>query len=93
VVEKVVNGGVNGSEFLQTPHASEPEHRSFSSSKRRVRVLDEIVEPPPRRLKVLRSERFQRRTVRWKAVRDDCFRSTVALHHPRRPAAEGAKAG
>lgn len=62
VVEEVVDGGTNGGELLQTPHAPEPEHRSFSSSKRQVRVLDPIVEPTPRRLKVLGSERFQRRT-------------------------------
>jgi hypothetical protein len=75
-----MNRGVNGGEFLQTSHAPKPEHRSFSSSKRQVRVLDPIVEPPSRRLKVLGSERFQRHTVRWKAIRDDCLRSTVALH-------------
>jgi hypothetical protein len=79
-VEEVVDGGVNGGEFLQTAQAPEAEHCSFSSSKRQVRVLDPIVEPPPRRLKVLGSERFQRRTVRRQAIRDDCFRSTVALH-------------
>ncbi len=32
LVEVVMDGGVDGSEFLQTSHASETQHRSFSSS-------------------------------------------------------------
>jgi hypothetical protein len=49
---------MNGGEFLQTSHAPEAEHRSFSSSKRQVRVLDPIVEPASRRLKVLAPSAF-----------------------------------
>ena len=36
LIEVVMSGGVDGSEFLQTAHASETQHRSFSSSKRLV---------------------------------------------------------
>ncbi len=32
LVEVVMDGGVDGCEFLQTSHASETQHRSFSSS-------------------------------------------------------------
>ncbi len=32
LVEVVMDGGVDGSELLQTSHASETQHRSFSSS-------------------------------------------------------------
>ncbi len=32
LVEVVMDGGMNGGEFLQTSHASETQHRSFSSS-------------------------------------------------------------
>jgi hypothetical protein len=36
LVEVVMDGGMDGGEFLQTSHASETQHRSFSSSERLV---------------------------------------------------------
>jgi hypothetical protein len=36
LIEVVMDGGVNGSELLQTSHASETQHRSFSSSQRKM---------------------------------------------------------
>ena len=45
VVEVVRDRGMDGGEFLKTSHASEAEHCSLPSSKRKVRVLCAIVEP------------------------------------------------
>jgi hypothetical protein len=36
LIEAVVDGGMNGDEFRQTPHAVEPFHGSLPSSKRKV---------------------------------------------------------
>ena len=45
LIKMVVNGGVDGNEFLQTSHLSEAEHGPLSSSKRKVRVLGSVVQP------------------------------------------------
>ncbi|CUH41240.1 hypothetical protein RUM4293_00108 [Ruegeria atlantica] len=50
LVEVVVDRGMDGGEFLQTSHAPETLHRALTSSKRQVRVLDSVVEPPARLL-------------------------------------------
>jgi hypothetical protein len=44
-VEMVVDVGVNTGELLQARHSSEPQHRSLSSSKAQMRVLDPVVGP------------------------------------------------
>jgi hypothetical protein len=45
LIERVVHLSMNGAEFLQRLHASEPLHGVFSSSKRLMRMLRAIVEP------------------------------------------------
>jgi hypothetical protein len=45
LIEMVVDGGMNGDEFLQTSHAAEPLHGSLRSSKRKVGILSPIVQP------------------------------------------------
>ena len=46
VVEVVVDRGMGGGKLLEGFHASEPLHRSFSSSEWLVRIFCAIVEPP-----------------------------------------------
>ncbi len=50
LVEVVVDGGMDGGEFLQTSHTPETLHRTFASSKRQVRILNPVIEPPARLL-------------------------------------------
>jgi len=45
LIEVVVDGGVDGSEFLQASHLPEAQHRTFSSSKWQVGILRPIVQP------------------------------------------------
>jgi hypothetical protein len=45
LIEMVVDGGMNGDEFLQTLHAAEPLHDSLRSSKQKVGILSPIVQP------------------------------------------------
>jgi hypothetical protein len=45
-IEQVVNRGVDGGEFLQTPHPAETLHGAFSSAEWEMRILDAVVEPP-----------------------------------------------
>ena len=59
----VVDGAVNGDEFLQTSHAPEPEHGSLSSSKWKVKILSPIVEPAARLLPVRVADDFHRGTM------------------------------
>lgn len=47
LVEVVMDGGVDGDEFLQTSHTTEAEHCPFSSSKRKVRILSAVIQPTP----------------------------------------------
>jgi hypothetical protein len=44
-VEMVMNGSMNGRGFLQTSHTPKAQQRTFSSSKRLMRVLTPIVQP------------------------------------------------
>ncbi len=44
-VEGVKDGGVDGSELLQTVDAPKPQHRPLASSERQMRVLGTIVQP------------------------------------------------
>ena len=43
----VVDGSVNGGEFLQTSHTTEAQHRPFPSPKRLVRIFTSVVQPAP----------------------------------------------
>jgi hypothetical protein len=45
LIEMIVDGGMNGDEFLQTSHAAEPLHGLLPSSKRKVEILSPIVQP------------------------------------------------
>ncbi len=63
LVEVVVDRGMDGGEFLQTSHAPESLHRAFASSKRQVRVLDAVVEPPSRLLRLERAQLSERGSV------------------------------
>ncbi|GJL89843.1 MAG: hypothetical protein DHS20C03_35520 [Minwuia thermotolerans] len=45
-VELVVNGGVNGDEFLKRSVASEPLHGSFPLSERLMGIFRPVVQPP-----------------------------------------------
>jgi hypothetical protein len=46
LIEVIVDGRVNGGEFLQTLHLPKPQHGTLSSSKWKVRILNAVVEPP-----------------------------------------------
>ena len=43
----VMDGGMNGGEFLQTSHTTKAQHRPFSSPKWLVRILASVVQPAP----------------------------------------------
>ncbi len=76
----IVDGRMDGGEFLQTSHASETLHGAFSSSEWQVRVLNPVIEPPTRLLLFQRAHFCERCFVRRKTVGDDLFRSAMALH-------------
>ncbi len=80
LVEVVVDGGMDGGEFLQTSHAFETQHRTFAPSERKVRILDAVVDPPARPLFFKRAHFSERSLVGSKAIRDDLFAATVPLH-------------
>ncbi len=63
LVEVIEDGGMDGGEFLQTSHAPETLHRAFTPSKRQVRVLDAVVEPPARLLFFERAKLSERGSV------------------------------
>ncbi len=71
---------MDGGEFLQTSHAPESLHRAFASSKRQVRILDAVVEPPARTLFFKRAHFSERSLVGSEAICDDLFGATVSLH-------------
>ncbi len=79
-VEVVVNGGMDGDEFLQTSHTPETQHGPFSSSKRQLRVRDAVVEPPARPLFFGSAKLSERGSVCGEAIRDDGFHFAVSLH-------------
>ena len=62
-VEMIVNGGMHGSEFLQTSHAPKPQHPPFSSSDRKMGVLSLIVQITSYLLLALIAKLLHRRTV------------------------------
>ncbi len=80
LVEVVVDVGMDGGEFLQTSHAPETLHRAFASSKRQMRILDAVVEPPARLLFFERAQFYERSLVGSEAICDDLFGATVPLH-------------
>ena len=76
----VVNGRMDGGEFLQTSHAPETLHGAFASSERQVRILNPVVEPPSTSLLFHRSYFSERRLVGSETIRDDFFCTSMALH-------------
>lgn len=76
----VVDGGMDGGEFLQTSHAPETLHGAFSSSEWQVRILNTVVEPPSRSLLFQRSYFSGRRLVGSETIRHNLFYTTVPLH-------------
>lgn len=68
VVEVVADGGVSGGELLQASHGPEPRHRTFSPSKRQVRVLSPIVLVPAGDLSTFVPDLALRCAVRPNAV-------------------------
>ncbi len=80
LVEMVVDGGMDGGEFLQTSHAPKTLHGAFASSKRQMRILDAVVEPPARLLFFERAQFCERSLVGSEAICDDLFGATVPFH-------------
>ena len=76
----VVDGGMDGDEFLQTSHAFETLHCVFASSKREVRVLDTVVESPARPLFFKRDHFSERSLLGSEAICEDLLGATVPLH-------------
>ena len=79
-IEVVVNRRMNGDEFLQTSHATEPLHGPFSSSKRQVRVLRPIVHPAASFLLVGIANILHRRAVGSEFIGYQYISAAVALH-------------
>ena len=63
-IEVVVDGRMNGDEFLQASHPPETEHGVFSSPKRQMRILRPIVQPAAGLLQTGAAQFAQRRSVR-----------------------------
>ena len=55
-------------------------HRAFTSSKRQVRILDAVIEPPALLLFFERTHFSERSLVGSEAICDDLFGATVLLH-------------
>jgi hypothetical protein len=67
--------GVDGDKFLQTSHPPEPLRRPLSSSKRKMRILDPVVEPSTRLLPVRYAEVINGGAVRPKPIRHEDIRA------------------
>ena len=80
LIEMVADGRMNGGEFLQTSHAAEPLHGSFSSSEWQVRILGPIVHPAARFLLVSIADILHCRAVGSEFVGHQVMRASVALH-------------
>ncbi len=80
LVEVALDGEVNRGEFLQTSHAPETLHRTFSSLKREVRAFNAIVEPLVRSLFFERPQLAKCSRVGCKTIRHDLFGKTMLLH-------------
>ncbi len=61
-------------------HAFETLHRAFASSKREVRILDAVVEPPARPLFFKRFHFSERSLVGSEAICEDLLGATVPLN-------------
>jgi hypothetical protein len=79
-IEMVVGRGVNGGEFLQRSHSSEPQHGALAPSKWLMGVLGAIVQPTAGFLALGVADNLHRHTVRSKLVRDQNLGRSVAAH-------------
>ncbi|MFT5273178.1 MAG: hypothetical protein ACI85V_003207 [bacterium] len=80
LIEMVVDGGMNGGEFLQTSHAAEQLLGSLPSSKRKVGILNPIVLPAASFLLVGIADFLHRRTVGSQLFGHQHMRVAVPLH-------------
>ncbi len=80
LIKMVVDGGMDGGEFLQTSYASETLHGAFLLSEWQVRVLNPVIEPPTRLLLFQRAQFCERSLVGSEAICDDLFGTAVPLH-------------
>jgi hypothetical protein len=80
LIEMVVDGGMNGDDFLQTSHAAEPFHGSLRSSKRKVGLLSPIVQPASSFPHAGIADLLHRRTVGLHLVGHQYIRAAVSLH-------------
>jgi len=80
LIEVVVDGGMDGSEFLQTSHLSKALHGPFSSSKRQMGILGPIVHPAASFLLVGIADNLHGRAVGSELVGHQDMRAAVAFH-------------
>ena len=64
LVEMVVDGGMDRTEFLKGVHPSKPRHSPLSSSERLVRILRPVVQPAAGFLKIGIADLLHRGAVR-----------------------------
>jgi hypothetical protein len=91
-IEVVSNLVVNSAELLQHPHTSRPLHRSFSSSKRLMRILRPAVETATDLVPIRDSNFIHRRRIEPKTTGGDDPRSAIFLPHPNATAIVGSRA-
>jgi hypothetical protein len=80
LMEMVVDGGMNGGEFLQTSHAAEQLLGSLPSSKRKVDILNPIVLPAASFLLVGIASFLHRHTEGSQLVGHQNMRAAAPLH-------------
>jgi hypothetical protein len=78
LVEVVVNGAVEGCEFLETPHPPEAEHGPFSSLEWLKGILSPVVQPPSGFSLINRSQNLERSTVLRQTICDDRFNQAIS---------------
>ena len=75
----VVQAGVDGGEFLQRLHPSEPLHRAFSSAERQVAIFGPVVQPTAHFATLKIAQFPHRRWVGSQPVGDHGFGPTMPL--------------
>ncbi len=80
LIEMVVNGGMNGDEFLQRSHPSETKHRALAPSKWLMIVFGAIVRPAAGFLALSVANFLHRRTEGSQLVGHQYMRAAVPIH-------------
>jgi hypothetical protein len=80
LIEVVVHRAVDGGEFLERLHPSEPDYRPFSSTEGKLGILSAFVLPSPLFLPIGGADLLQRSAIRSKPVGYDSARPAMALH-------------